>query len=156
MLFSACQSTPKPKPLDLTTITEEIPILSVNLFIRSDVDENGQGKEFIKSFYTENIGTIKEMLIDKGIRINDGLFLEDFENDPTIGLTEMNFGMAFTLYNYYWYAQNPHQTYAILSLNFIIREDGTMPLEVTISKTDSEYKPGYEAKARLDLRFEPK
>jgi hypothetical protein len=156
MLFSACQSTPKPKPLDLTTITEEIPISSVNLFIRSDVDVNGQGKEFIKTFYTENIGTIKEMLIDKGIRINDGLFLEDFENDPAIGFSEINFGMAFTLYNYSWDAQNPHETHAMLSLNFIIREDGTMPLDVTISKTDPEYKPGYEAKTRLNLRFEPK
>jgi hypothetical protein len=153
-LVSACRSSPQPRPLDLATVTEEIPISSVSLWVRDDVDEDKRGGEILRTFYTENIGTIKELLISKGIKINDAFFLEDFNNNPGIEMEEINLFPTFAVYRYYWEAQNQPETHAILSLSFVIREDGTMPLEVTVKKSDPEYEPGYAAKVMLNLRFE--
>lgn len=152
--FSACSSTPSPKPLDLATITETLPVSTVQLFIRSDVDESRKGGEFMRSVYTDNMSAIKDMLIEKGITINDALFLEDFNNNPNIELEVLKFFPTFDIYRYYWNSQAQFETRLEFLLNFVIREDGTMPLEVTIKKDDPEYGPGYATKVTLHLKFE--
>jgi hypothetical protein len=154
MSFSACFTSPRAKPLDLTTITEDIPVSSISLFIRKDIDENGRGKEFISSFYTENISAIKTMLIDKGINVADGLFLEDFNSNPNIEFQEIKLSPTFVVHRYYWNSQTAFETHLEFLLNFIIQEDGTMPLEVTVKKNDPEDGPGYAAKTTLHLKFE--
>ncbi|MDR1148719.1 MAG: hypothetical protein LBK66_08820 [Spirochaetaceae bacterium] len=154
ILFSTCFSGPQAKPLDLTSITEPLPISSINLFIRKDIDENEKGREFIRSFYTENISIIKEMLIDKGININDELFLENFDNNSNIEFQEIKITPTFIVHRYYWNSEAQFETHLEFLLNFIIQEDGTMPLEATIKKDDPEYEPGYATTITLHLKFE--
>jgi hypothetical protein len=152
--FSACHSTPNLKPLNLTTVTEILPVSSIQFFIRSDVDESGKEEEFMRSFYTKNISAIKNMLMDKGININDELFLEDFNSNPNIELEVIKLFPTFDIYRYYWESSSQFETRIEFLLNFIIREDGTIPLEVTIERDDPEYEPGYATKITLNLKFE--
>jgi hypothetical protein len=152
--FSACSSAPKPRSLNLNTITGNVPVYSVSLLIRKDIDENGKGKDFIRSFFTKNAGTIKQMLADRGVNIDENSFLNDFNGDPNIELDVMEISPSFVVHRYYWNAKAPSETRAELLLNFVILEDGTMPLEVTVKKDDPEYEPGYSAKITLSLKFE--
>jgi hypothetical protein len=155
-LFSVCQSVPQPRPLDLATVTEEIPISSVSIMVRADVDVDKKGESFLRTFYTENIDLIKEMLVDKGIKINDTLFLEDFNNNPGIEFEEIDLFSTLMVHLYSWESQTQPETHAKLALSFVIREDGTMPLEVTVKKSDPEYEPGYAAKVMLGLKVNVK
>ena len=153
-LFLACASAPQPRPLDLATVTGNIPISSITLLINRNMDVDGMGREFLQSFFTDNINFIEEMLIDRGININNRLFLEEIDNSPNIEFSEMRITSTFIVHRYYWNSPTNFETYIELLLNFIIREDGTMPLEVTVRKRDPDHEPGYATRLTLNLRFE--
>lgn len=53
MVFSACASQPKAKPLDLSTITGDIPVYSVSVIVRKDIDTDGLGETFFQKVYLE-------------------------------------------------------------------------------------------------------
>ena len=152
-LFLACSSAPKPKPLDLSAISEDIPISSISLIMNKTMDNNGTGENFIKSFYINNIGLIKDMLIVKGININEKLFLEEINKNQKIEFEEIKFSSDFIIHKYNWKSQSHSEIYINFLLNFVIQQDGTMPMNVTVKKIDPDYEPGYEAKTTLNLRF---
>ena len=153
-VFFSCSSAPQPRPLDLTTVTGEIPISSISLIINRNVDNDGMGKNFLHSFFTENIDLIKEMLIGRGININDELFLNEIGRNSNIEFEEMRISPTFILHRYYWNSPSRHDTRVDFMLNFIIREDGTMPLEATVRRSDPNHEHGYATRVSLNLRFQ--
>ncbi|MDR2601598.1 MAG: hypothetical protein LBC53_04000 [Spirochaetaceae bacterium] len=155
LLFSACITTPKPqpKPLDLTSIKGEVPISSVNFYMRRDLDEAGIGKEFMRSVFIKRMGDIKKILAAKGVNIADGPFLADFDKNPGVEFNAMRISQNFVVNKYSWNSQNTPETRLEFVMSFALREDGIIPLDVYIKKDDPEYGPGYETKMTLDLKF---
>jgi len=150
-LFIACFSGPEPRPLDLREISGDIPIYSVELIIRKDLDIDGMGEAGFRNILIGKIHDIKETLLAEGIRTDTETFLDEYNTSPNILFEEWKIAPGFILHRYYWNSQVKPELHMKLQLNAVLLEDGRMPLLVRINKDDPDYEPGYTATRTLHI-----
>jgi hypothetical protein len=153
MYFTACATQPGPKLLDMDTITGEIPIYSVNLFVREDIDSNGLGKQFFQKFYTEYIEKLQKFMSGEGIVCDVQTFFDEYNSSPNIGFETIKMTPSSQVHHYFWNSGTRPEIRLELSLNLVILEDGTMPLTCTVIKDDPFYEPGYTAERIFGVVF---
>jgi len=151
MQITACTTSPQPKPLDLQTITGDIPIYSLNVIVRKDLDSDRIGDKFFKKFYIEELENILNILSAEGINCDKQTFFNEFNNSPNIGFEEIKITSYFILNRYFWNSPNKSETRIEFTLNLVINEDGSMPLTYTVKKDDPLYQPGYSASNTLRI-----
>ena len=143
VLFTACFSGPKPRPLDLAEISGSIPIYSVEVIIRKDMDVGGMGAIGFNNVLLEEIDSITEALLTAGIHIDTEAFLDEYNSSPYLQFEELNLMPGFVLHRYYWNSQTKPELRMELQLTIVVLEDGSMPLHARIKKDDPDYAPGY-------------
>jgi len=153
LAFSACTSQPKPRRLDLNTITEKIPIYSINITVRKDIDNDGIGEQFFQKIFVEQIDNISALLASKGINTNIQSFKNEFASSSKIIFEEMRITPYFIINRYSWTSQIKPEIRLVLSVPLVVMEDGSMILEYNVRKDDPEYEQGYLFSGTLDLWF---
>jgi len=153
LAFSACTSQPKPRLLNLNTITENIPIYSLNITVRKDIDNDGIGEQFFQRIFVEQIDNISALLASKGINTNIQSFKNEFASSSEIIFEEMRITPYFIINRYSWTSQIKPEIRLALSVPLVVMEDGSMILEYSVRKDDPEYEQGYLFNGTLGLQF---
>jgi len=153
LIFSACASKPQAKLLDLSTITEDIPIYTISVTVRKDIDTDGLGKAFFQKVYIEQFDNMIRLLASKGIRADSQNFKNEFNPDPVINFEEIRITSSFILHRYYWTSPNKSDTRLSLSMPLVVMDNGSMILEYNVRKDDPSYEPGYLFRDTLNVVF---
>lgn len=151
LVIISCASQPSPKPLNLNTITEEIPIYSLNIIVGKDLNSNNLGEKIFQKIYLEELDNTAKHLASKGIRADIQKFKEEFDSSPNIIFEEIKITSSFVLHRYYWKSQIKPETRLELSMPLIVTEDGSMILEYKVKKDDPLYEPGYLFSSSLNI-----
>jgi len=153
LLFSGCVSQPKPNLLDLSTITEDIPIYTISVIVGKNDDTDGTGEEFFQRIFVEQIDTIAIHLASKGINADIQRFKNELNSSPEIKFEKMRIASTFILHRYYWRSQTRPETRLDMAMPFIVMGNGSMLLEYAVRKDDPLYKPGYLLKDTMNITF---
>ena len=153
VVFSACSSQPQPKPLNLNTINGDIPIYSISITVRKDIDNNDLGKLFFQKVYNEQIDNLTKLLAAKGIRADIQKFKNEFNSAPVINFEEIKITPSFIINRYYWTSQDKSNIRLTLSIPLVVMENGSMILEYSVRKDDPLYEQGYLLNNMLNIKF---
>jgi hypothetical protein len=137
-------ATAKPLPLDISTLNDSVPLTRVRIIVRSDIDVDKKGEHFISKVFPKYIDTIVNSIKEThNIVIDPQSYLEDSsKTESKIDFKVLNFGGTFVVHEYTWEKNSNSSPRSEFFLTFAIRDDGTMPLSVSIKENDPNYEPG--------------
>ncbi|AEJ60503.1 hypothetical protein Spith_0216 [Spirochaeta thermophila DSM 6578] len=155
-LTAGCMSA-RPKLLDPSDITGTAVLTKVTVMVRSTVDQ-GKGEQFIRevlpAYIEEIVNGIKK---EKGITIDASMFVSEMSSgDVSIDLEVFDMGGDRDINIYTWEGESDESLRAFFLLPIVVREDGSMPLRVTIHQDDPKYEPGREYSFDFSLKVESK
>lgn len=148
----------KAKDLDPATITDPVPLANITIIVPTDIDTDGNGQSFIKEQFPGFIDTIaSEVKKQINISIDTNEFDEAVANDSVIVESEkIDLGGRMKLNQYTWSAKDQPALRAYFSLPFVILDDGTMPLSVTIHQEGEKKKDTKSLTITVSLTPVPK
>jgi hypothetical protein len=151
VIFFSCTSVSSAKQLDKSEITGAVPVFSVSFITGSDLFGDDLSKELFQTYFRNNIKTIKQFVFNNHqITLDETAFVDAINGIDNIQVQNIDIG-SFKTKRYYWTDQERSFIYAEFVLTGVIREDGSMPLNISIRKDDPEYEPGYVFEINLSI-----
>lgn len=145
LLFSlVCVSiyAKKPQPLNPETITEPVPLTSITFFIQKDMDTDNKAKTFIPERFPEFIESILASVKEQtNIDIDSSEFIQAVSDGSIIiEFEDVDLGGSMKLNQYQWKSKDSGTLYSYFTLPFVILDDGSMPLSVTLVQEGAKKK----------------
>jgi hypothetical protein len=143
-----------PKPLDPSTIIEPVPLTEIQILVTPNIDTDKQGENYLMNVFPDSIEAIKQAVINKSnITLDATAFLnETKEGTAKVTFEKLDFGAKLVSHKYSWNKEEKTSPRASIIIPFVIRDDGTMPVTVTIYQDDPKDKKGRALTIDLALR----
>ena len=143
-----------PKPLDPATITAPVALTEIVVIVRPDIDTDQSGQNYLMNVFPDSIEAIKQIVRDKhGIEIDASAYVDGAKAGTiNVEFKKMDIGAKMVFHRYQWTKGEILSPRASIQIPFVIRDDGTMPVILTIHQDEPKNKKGRALTVELALK----